>query len=292
MLCRFSHKFPFHVAKLLERDRHLKRKFREETLTDLLMAALVGFRPYGIRVDYPDEPTTGGDMEWYFVGKDSPGRTSYIRLVLQAKRAQFSHLKKGGYWLYKNIDYKKGKQAQTLTKYANQSKETTALYILYNPTSALQLEASEFPCVLGINLIFADIVAKIVTGGCSTSEKKIDFWRPHFMYLEDFLCWPEMLTSLPRRQIQFLQTGQAERMLIETMLTASFHPIFIARRIKILANKYGSNIDISVASFSDDEVAPFNSDDISRPRAIFQTNISPESDDFREMEKRLFPQND
>jgi hypothetical protein len=47
MLCDLAHTFPTWVAKLLERDRHLRRNFREETITDLLMASLVGLEALG-----------------------------------------------------------------------------------------------------------------------------------------------------------------------------------------------------------------------------------------------------
>jgi hypothetical protein len=45
MLCELAHNFPLRIAELLERDRGLTHNFREETVTDLLMAGLVGLRP-------------------------------------------------------------------------------------------------------------------------------------------------------------------------------------------------------------------------------------------------------
>src|SRR5437764_3925489 len=66
MLCQLAKSFPDHVARLLERDRSLKRNFREETVTDLMMASLVALSPFGIHVDYPDERKTGADMDWIF----------------------------------------------------------------------------------------------------------------------------------------------------------------------------------------------------------------------------------
>lgn len=50
MLCELAHRFPLHIAALLERDRGLTRNFREETVTDLLMASLVGLEAFGVRV--------------------------------------------------------------------------------------------------------------------------------------------------------------------------------------------------------------------------------------------------
>jgi hypothetical protein len=107
MLCQLAHSFPPRIADLLERDRGLTRNFREETVTDLLMASLVGLEALGIRVDFPDEPTTGGDMDWIYVAPLEINGGCYLRLLLQAKRAQFAQLKNGGYWYYHHLDHGK-----------------------------------------------------------------------------------------------------------------------------------------------------------------------------------------
>src|SRR5579883_2943951 len=118
MLCALARSFPARVAELLERDRHLKRNFREETVTDLLMSSLIGLEPLGIRVDFPDEPSTGGDMDWIFAAPLEINGGRYLRFILQPKRAQFASLKSGGYWYYQHLDHEAGKQAQTLLGYA------------------------------------------------------------------------------------------------------------------------------------------------------------------------------
>ena len=87
MLCELAHNFPLRIAELLERDRGLTRNFREETVTDLLMASLVGLEAFGVRVQFPDEPTTGGDMDWIYAAPLEINGGSYLRLILQAKRA-------------------------------------------------------------------------------------------------------------------------------------------------------------------------------------------------------------
>jgi hypothetical protein len=88
--------FSLSVAKLLERDRSLRRNFREEAIADLLMASLVGMEALGIRVDFPDETKTGGDMEWVFAAPLEVKGGRYLRLILQAKRPQYVKLKRGG----------------------------------------------------------------------------------------------------------------------------------------------------------------------------------------------------
>ena len=83
MLCRFANEFPLFVGSFLDRETHLKRYFREETITDLMMGALVAVGAPRVIVQFPYEPTTGADMEWNFV---SPGRNTFFRILLQAKR--------------------------------------------------------------------------------------------------------------------------------------------------------------------------------------------------------------
>ena len=76
MICQFAHHFPKTAGEFLDRAATLGRSFREETLTDVLMGALVAFRPLGVEVHFPDEPRTGADMEWLFVRADG---SSYTR---------------------------------------------------------------------------------------------------------------------------------------------------------------------------------------------------------------------
>jgi hypothetical protein len=192
MLCELAHNFPLHVASLLERDRGLTRNFREKTVTDLLMASLVGLEGFGVRVQFPFEPTTG-DMGWIYVAPLDINGGTYLRLILQAKRAQYAARKSGGYWLYKNLDHDNGRQAQTLMGYAATSPDglaTLPLYIFYHPTSALSPAVQSQPAVDGINIVFASKVAPVVKGGCRLAKKRLSNWRNDFMPLSDLLCWP------------------------------------------------------------------------------------------------------
>ncbi len=84
MLCQFARQFPPLVAEFLERGRQFKRRLREETVTDLMMVNLQNLGSDQIIVDFPDEPTTGADMEWNFVNRSNH---TFYRLLLQAKCA-------------------------------------------------------------------------------------------------------------------------------------------------------------------------------------------------------------
>ncbi|WP_433996363.1 DUF6615 family protein [Bradyrhizobium liaoningense] len=92
MLCLFAQHFPRSVAALLQRGQVLKRRFREETVTDLLMANLLQLGGGSIIVEFPDEPTTGADMEWNFINRaasELPLRSSPSLLNSQANRHGF-----------------------------------------------------------------------------------------------------------------------------------------------------------------------------------------------------------
>ncbi|MFA6968861.1 DUF6615 family protein [Bosea sp. (in: a-proteobacteria)] len=194
MLCRFSRRFPNYLAAILDKGEGLKRNFREETGTDLLTAGLLGLSTFGIYVDYPDEPTTGADMEWVFISPKDVGGGRYLRLLIQAKRAKRRTLKSSVYWFYDHLDHLEGKQAEALVDYAASKtaagESTLPLYAFYHPKSALCGPSMGLPSVEGINFIFAAHVAKVVKGGCSLPDKKLDRWRKFFMPLSDFLCFP------------------------------------------------------------------------------------------------------
>jgi hypothetical protein len=82
MLCYFACEFPQFVAVFLHGSRGTGRSFREETITDIMMANLKLLGRDRVIVRFPNEPRTGADMEWNFVNR-SDG--SYYRLLIQAK---------------------------------------------------------------------------------------------------------------------------------------------------------------------------------------------------------------
>ena len=158
MLCLFSQHFPTCVASLLERSKTLQRSFREETVTDILMASLVALGGGSVIVEFPDEPTTGADMEWNFVNPDD--KTSF-QILLQAKKVH----DKSTDWRrhsYRELFYRSGPskilQVETLCKAATSrttanSFATYPIYILYNSTTTLNLtRAGGATNVLGVNL--------------------------------------------------------------------------------------------------------------------------------------------
>jgi hypothetical protein len=269
MLCEFAHAFPGQLATLLDRDLHLKRNFREETATDLLMMGLVGLNSLDIKVFFPEEPPTGGDMEWIYAAPHEVGGGVYLRLIIQAKRAKYAKLKSGGYWYYDHLDHGSppGQQAQTLVDYAASSPDghaTLPLYFFYHPASAIAPPAPRRPDVQGVNVVFADKVAPKVKGGCSKADKRLGEWRDHFFSLSDLLCWPyasePAAPSAPHRPTgsQFLVGGD----FVEAGLATPFwHPDLVADRLNDLIGDAG--LDAATAAPRFVEPATM-SDDIRR----------------------------
>jgi hypothetical protein len=308
MLCDLANAFPPWVAKLLERDRSLRRNFREETITDLLMASLVGLERLGIRVDFPDETKTGGDMDWVFAAPLEVKGGRYLRLVLQAKRPQYVKLKRGGYWCYQHLDHgdPAGQQAQTLVAHASTSprgKATLPLYIFYHPMSALAPFNGQ-PAIEGVNLVFADRVAPVVKGGCGRKEKRVTYWRKHFMPLSDFLCWPTVVTgppAPPAPDLAQFMVGPAGWTTLP--VAAGFHPDLVARRLQqrrqILSESVLDPVAPAPAIEPADgipeeimrgiagETTKAERRELKRPRVIFSTRIRREDPFFGQVAERV-----
>jgi hypothetical protein len=197
MLCRYGESFPSLAAQILHRDRHKKRNFREETITDLLMAGLTAFEPF-VFVDFPtNESKTGDDMIWEFVAPNAKDHRRYLRLHIQAKRAISGAPKRDSYWWYRELDHESakgagyGSQAQRLISSCKTGAGAVPLYAFYHT-----LEALDPPQVGGVNLMFAHHLLPLLRArppakGNSrwpSSDRKIERWRPHFMSLTDVLC--------------------------------------------------------------------------------------------------------
>lgn len=197
LLCAFAHQFPDLAAEILYRDRHKRRNFREESITDLLMAGLTAFEPFGIIVDFPaDESKTGEDMDWEFVDPQAPDRRRYLRLHIQAKRAICRDSKKNPYWFYRELDHAaplgafKGSQHKSLLDNAAKTPGCVPLYMFYHPRDALTPKTAKLPAVEGVNVMFAEHIPRRLTPTqWPAVDKKIEKWRPYFMPLSSLLCF-------------------------------------------------------------------------------------------------------
>jgi hypothetical protein len=298
VLCEFARSFPDKLANLLDRSVNLRRNFREETATELLVMGLVPLEPFGVRVDLPDEEKTGADMDWIYAAPHDVGGGSYLRLMIQAKRAKCARRKGGDYWYYSHLDHgdPKGAQAQTLVTHAATSPDgmkTLPLYMFYHPRSAIDPPATGRPDVEGINIVFASDVEPVANGGCGVDDKKVDRWRDSFMSFSDLLCWPVLRPSPNPPAPDATQFLGPEGLSPASYVEAAWHPDIVADRLNELQVSRGTDHGAGSVRIEAGQGIPDHiqrainrketAEDrlrIERPRVIFSTSFSRESAGF------------
>jgi hypothetical protein len=197
-MCDLASRLPYVIGALLDRESKLKRgRFREETLTDIFSGALAAFAGPELVIQYPHEPTTGGDIDLEFWHVET-NRNIFLRL--QAKRLSAAQERGKSVGIasrsYRELLHKVPKtgvyQFQTLT---NTSGSSLPMYIFYNHTS-VALDPyffGQLPTVSGVNLAFAQDIADelnmIITAKPSVLRyKRLSHLRRHFFGLNAILC--------------------------------------------------------------------------------------------------------
>jgi hypothetical protein len=194
VLCQFARQFPPLVADFLDCGRQFKRRLREETVTDLMMVYLQSLGSDQIIVDFPDEPTTGADMQWNFVNR---GNDTFYCLLLQAKCAYgndallsrhtykyLSHCTAGRY------------QADILCEASrNAGFPTYPLYIFYNPAhTCLAARDVEGTTIEGVNLANGYSIRSFAR----KRRTHISGIRPYMHSLTRLFCPPDDQARIPR----------------------------------------------------------------------------------------------
>lgn len=203
MLCQLAHHFPPFVESFLERSRPLRRRFREESVTDLLMGSLITTGGRRIIVEFPDEPVTGADMEWNFVNPDDG---TFFRMLLQAKQCYGG----GSVWTrhgYKELLHQSGSgrklQASVLCDTARAATATYPLYIFYNPASTCEAaRGAGFTAVTGASLADGYLIEGLVRGATTralrTGNKSLKAIAPLLFPLTDLFCPQAVLATGPQ----------------------------------------------------------------------------------------------
>lgn len=203
MLCDFSRQFPRFVERFLEQGRTLRRRFREETVTDLLMGGLITAAHGHLIVEFPNEPVTGADMEWNFVDQ----RTStFFRLMLQAKQAYGD----GSFWTrhcYRELFHKSGSgpklQAEVLCDTSRHFRSATyPLYVFYHAAHTCELTRhSGNGVIAGINIADGFVVERLVkaanTRTLRTRNKSLRVIAPNLAPLSALFCPPSIMPMPP-----------------------------------------------------------------------------------------------
>lgn len=203
MLCNFSNQFPPFVEQFLNQGRKLRRRFREETVTDLLMGGLVMAGGYRLIVEFPNEPVTGADMEWNFVDEST---SSFFRLMLQAKKVYGDGYRWTRHY-YKELLHTSGKggkfQAVSLCDNARHAKSATyPLYIFYHSSHTCELaRGSGNSTIAGVNIVDGFAIERLVktatTRRLRTINKSLGVISPMFAPLSDLFCPPTIVPVPP-----------------------------------------------------------------------------------------------
>ena len=234
-MCDLARKLPLLVGGLLEREKLLKRgRFREETMTDIFTGALAAFAGRNLVIEYPVELDTGGDIDLRFWHVES-GRNLNVRIQAKRLNAAVNGKKpvKSKHRAYDELFHisptAKDYQFRVLR---NSPAPWVPLYMFYNHESITRDRefAGKVPAVSGINLAFADDVARELEDKLTAAagkprkikhHKRLAHLRKHFFGLEAILCpsgsWhgesvppPEVVQSSLRERYKLADDG-AER---------------------------------------------------------------------------------
>lgn len=180
----------------------MRRRFREETVTDVMMGGLITAGGGRLIVEFPDEPITGADMEWNFVDR----RTStFFRLMLQAKQAYGD----GSMWTrhcYRELLHTSGSggkfQAEALCDTARlPGSATYPLYIFYHAARTCEMaRCSGNTSIAGVNIADGFAIERLVkaatTRALRTSNKSLRVIAPKLAPLSALFC-PATIAPLP-----------------------------------------------------------------------------------------------
>ena len=187
--CELANKLPALLSSFMELEAGLSRNFREDTLSDLVIAAFMQLPGLPVAVLTPDESRTGSDFDLELV---DPASSTTIRYRIQAKRLCAPTAK----WQtrsYPQLAHPSGTglQCKTLCDPKNLSGPvpTIPLYAFFN--HATVCAAAGVP---GIAMADALEIEDLIDKGLATTPrppfKRITSVQPFFFGLDDILCPP------------------------------------------------------------------------------------------------------
>jgi hypothetical protein len=192
--CDLAERIPGMVSDFLDLENRIGRRFREDSVTDIIIASLLKIAGANATVLVPPETKTGGDFDILII---EPSTQEAVQYRLQAKRLS-PHAKTWEWGSYRELDHPhgQGKQASTLVRSsAAELIPTIPLYAFYNPQSACAASGGE---ILGIELadgLAINQVVKALVAAKAASKrprlKRIAYLRDLFFPLSTILCPPQ-----------------------------------------------------------------------------------------------------
>ncbi|ENZ84014.1 hypothetical protein OR37_00522 [Caulobacter vibrioides OR37] len=191
--CDLAQRIPSMVSYFLDLEAKIGRRFREDSVTDIVIASLLKIAGSNATVLVPPEVKTGGDFDILIV---EPATGEAIQYRIQAKRLS-PHPTTWGWGSYRELDHPhgQGKQASTLIRSsAKEAIKTIPLYAFYNPETGCAASGGE---ISGIELAdgreINQIVKTLVKAKAASKRprlKRLDHLRDLFFPLSTILCPP------------------------------------------------------------------------------------------------------
>ncbi len=191
--CDLADRLPPLIADFLDLEITLRRRFREESVSDMIVASLLRLAGADLSVQVPlSEKVTGNDFD--IIVYDPPKRSA-VQYRIQAKRLS-PHATKWGMGSYKELDHPHGTGSQSAALVASSAAEkgilTLPLYAFYNPQRTC---AASGGLVGGLELADGHavraMVAKLVAAKPKRPPmKRLSTLHPLFFPLSTLLCPP------------------------------------------------------------------------------------------------------
>jgi hypothetical protein len=185
--CELSDEMPKRVAEFIEIDKDLKRRFREDSMTDVLLASFLKLPPDQVRLDTPREAITGSDFDLFVTQRANTDMTHYR---IQAKRlCDQPHWTRG---YYKSLAHRLASTNNLQVDILCDNLPTACmpLYAFYNHANVVSQSNGQ---VHGISLANAfgirRCIHRIVSG--STEYKRVGKLAPLFFPFRTILCPPD-----------------------------------------------------------------------------------------------------
>jgi hypothetical protein len=189
--CDLAERLPVMIAEFLDIEQKLTRRFREDSVTDILVASLLSLPGNGVVVLTPPESKTGGDFDLLVV---DPLSGDAVQFRIQAKRlTPHKHDWEIGSYTELAHPHNSGVQSQTLMRGLGKEAITTIpLYAFYNPAHVCTASGGT---VSGIELASGWEIRERIKTIVKVKPKRIPYKRvgslqPVFFPLSTILCAP------------------------------------------------------------------------------------------------------
>lgn len=189
--CDLAHRMPALVADFLDLETTLRRRFREESVSDVIVASLIRLSGWDLTVQVPeDEAKTGNDFD--IIIFDPIHRTA-VQYRIQAKRLT-PNAKNWSTSSYVELAHPKNTGDQSLALVRSAAAEhripTVPLYAFYNPARTC---AASGGVINGVELADGRAIRGVVRELVKAKPKRLPLKRisklqPLFFPLSKILC--------------------------------------------------------------------------------------------------------